>query len=172
MLRSDKSIGFFFDYAPANSAHDSTLYQMGVVPSYKVASWQWTHLMMYRLPIFLATVLFVSSVSATRYGLSENIVGSKFLDAFTFQTIADPTHGRVCALFNNSNFSGLTTNEFFVVQKLCQPDTGITVWYSACHRGLVYHGSRLQNNSGPGRTWKRLCANNLEEYLSGSCSCV
>jgi hypothetical protein len=34
------------------------------------------------------------ALSAT-YHLSDNIVGSAFYNAFSFQNIADPTHGRV-----------------------------------------------------------------------------
>lgn len=38
--------------------------------------------------------LVVSSQAAT-YHLSDNIVGTDFLDEFTHEAISDPTHGRV-----------------------------------------------------------------------------
>ena len=38
---------------------------------------------------------FVSSGFAATYHLSDNWVGSAFLNAFTHEAISDPTHGRV-----------------------------------------------------------------------------
>ncbi|KAJ6588043.1 glycoside hydrolase family 16 protein [Mycena capillaripes] len=43
----------------------------------------------------LVTLSFVSSVLCANYGMSENIVGAGFYDAFNFETMPDPTNGRV-----------------------------------------------------------------------------
>ncbi|RDB18969.1 putative glycosidase C21B10.07 [Hypsizygus marmoreus] len=43
----------------------------------------------------LALLPFVVPSLAARYPLSDNIVGTAFLNTFDFQAIADPTHGRV-----------------------------------------------------------------------------
>ena len=38
---------------------------------------------------------FASTVFADTYSLSSKLVGQGFLNAFSWQAIADPTHGRV-----------------------------------------------------------------------------
>ncbi|KAF8057410.1 endo-beta-glucanase [Lyophyllum atratum] len=43
----------------------------------------------------LALLSFASTVLSATYPLSDNIVGSAFLNAFSVQAISDPTHGRV-----------------------------------------------------------------------------
>ena len=40
-------------------------------------------------------ILFSGSVLAASYTLQDSHVGSGFLNAFSFQAIPDPTHGRV-----------------------------------------------------------------------------
>ncbi|KAG9221782.1 hypothetical protein CCMSSC00406_0006725 [Pleurotus cornucopiae] len=47
------------------------------------------------LSSFAATAIFVSPVLGATYQLSDNIVGSAFLNTFNFEAISDPTHGRV-----------------------------------------------------------------------------
>jgi hypothetical protein len=44
---------------------------------------------------FYAIALTTSSGFAASYSQTESIVGSNFLDAFSFQNIPDPTNGRV-----------------------------------------------------------------------------
>ena len=51
--------------------------------------------MVVRLVAFVAIAFLSSTVSADTYSLSNKLVGQGFLDAFTWQAIADPTHGRV-----------------------------------------------------------------------------
>lgn len=43
----------------------------------------------------LATLALLPSALAVTYELSDNYVGSAFLNTFTFEAIADPTAGRV-----------------------------------------------------------------------------
>jgi hypothetical protein len=43
-------------------------------------------------------VLLASGTLAATYGISDDIIGSTFYDAFSFQTIDDPTHGNVWVL--------------------------------------------------------------------------
>lgn len=49
------------------------------------------------MAILLAVLLpsLIATVRAATYSLSDNIVGTDFLSAFTHEAIADPTHGRV-----------------------------------------------------------------------------
>lgn len=42
----------------------------------------------------LLGILATNALGAT-YSLTDNFVGSSFLSGFSFQAIADPTHGRV-----------------------------------------------------------------------------
>ncbi|KAF4583314.1 hypothetical protein EYR38_002063 [Pleurotus pulmonarius] len=44
---------------------------------------------------FAATAILISPVLGATYQLSDNIVGSAFLNTFNFEAISDPTHGRV-----------------------------------------------------------------------------
>jgi hypothetical protein len=44
---------------------------------------------------FLSTLCLVGGALAASYSEADNHVGTAFLDAFTFETIPDPTHGRV-----------------------------------------------------------------------------
>lgn len=44
--------------------------------------------------LFSLSAVLPSALGAS-YGLTDNIVGSGFYSAFSFQNIADPTHGRV-----------------------------------------------------------------------------
>ncbi|KAF9232412.1 glycoside hydrolase family 16 protein [Melanogaster broomeanus] len=48
-----------------------------------------------RLLAFVVAVAVASSASAATYSRTSNLVGQRFLNAFTWQAIDDPTHGRV-----------------------------------------------------------------------------
>ncbi|KAL0957893.1 hypothetical protein HGRIS_000074 [Hohenbuehelia grisea] len=45
--------------------------------------------------IAIITLVFSSVVNAASYRLSDNIVGNAFANAFDYEAIQDPTHGRV-----------------------------------------------------------------------------
>jgi len=87
-------------------------------------------------------ILFSGSVLAASYTQTDNHVGSGFLDAFSFQAIADPTNGRVnyvdagTAARENLTFS---SGEHFIVR-------------ADFHKTL--------SPSGPGRDSVRLQSNN------------
>ena len=65
------------------------------------------------LPVLL------SSPFANSYQISETIVGKDFYQHFNWQTLADPTHGRMYLepLF----FSTLSPIDIRLLQKLCRP---------------------------------------------------
>jgi hypothetical protein len=42
-----------------------------------------------------ALVALASKTLAATYSIADNVVGNGFYDAFQFQAISDPTHGRV-----------------------------------------------------------------------------
>lgn len=54
-----------------------------------------TFTMVIRLVTSVVIAIFASTVSADTYSLSSKLVGQGFLNAFSWQAITDPTHGRV-----------------------------------------------------------------------------
>lgn len=60
--------------------------------------YDWTNpfvIQMFSIPYAAVFTLALSSqVSAWTYGITANYVGQSLLDAFTYDAIADPTHGR------------------------------------------------------------------------------
>jgi hypothetical protein len=53
----------------------------------------------------LVSLLAVSPVRAVFYTLTDNWVGSAFLNQFTWEAIADPTHGRVNYISQSTSLS-------------------------------------------------------------------
>ncbi|KAF8703051.1 hypothetical protein AX14_014249 [Amanita brunnescens Koide BX004] len=79
-----------------------------------------------------------NSAFGTIYNLNNNIVGSGFYDAFAFETIADPTHGRVNYVDQNSA----------IAQNLTYANGNIFI--------LRADDTTVLNPSGPGRNSVRL----------------
>ena len=74
---------------------------------------------MTKLSYLLATFSVISlaqipAILGATYTLSDTIVGNAFYDAFSWQAISDPTHGRVYGLF---------TSIIFYVRRLTQLQT-------------------------------------------------
>jgi hypothetical protein len=87
---------------------------------------------MTKLNYLLATFSLVSltqicGVIGATYTLSDNIVGNAFYDAFNWEAISDPTHGRVYVCFTSIPIymQRLTRLQTTLVNMLIKPRRGI-----------------------------------------------
>lgn len=100
------------------------------------------------------------------YSLSQSVVGGQFLSAFTFETIADPTLGRVsvpCSLFQqsiSSEFIHLFRN--YIDQATAQSDGLVSATSTTFKMGA--DDTTVLSPSGPGRNSIRI--KSLDTYTT------
>ncbi|KIM55449.1 glycoside hydrolase family 16 protein [Scleroderma citrinum Foug A] len=97
--------------------------------------------MVIRLVTSVVIAIFASTVSADTYSLSSKLVGQGFLNAFSWQAITDPTHGRVN----------------YVTQATAQ--AGGLVSVSGNQVTLRADSTTVLSSSGPGRNSFRIQSN-------------
>lgn len=110
--------------------------------------------------VFLACSL-ASRVSCATYSQTDSYVGSQFLNGFDFQSISDPSHGRVSVLLPNSVDLVLTSPSLSrnYVDKATAQSLGLV---SSTNNSFVLradHTTTLSAN-GPGRNSFRIQSNN------------